>query len=418
MVGSKNAFVATLLVANLLLFFWTATVFCADTEWEYLYTRDGIDVFRKDIPGTPAHAFKGFGFVDAKLEVIGTVLRDIEAYPHWVARCEKTVLLKDIDYNTKVFYSVVDTPLPFKDRDMVMENDTVYHVEKGTAEIVFRLSDQQLVAPNNKYLRVPDLSGEYRLEFFGREKTRVTFTYRGCPGGNVPVRIADWIESKKYPYINIMGIRKMVREQKYIDAGSRSPDREIIETASSDVQMVGRVLKNRIGEYIVNTGVVDIIFDSSIIRELIKQVHKQKASFESVQQAVAGVFFVFAADPEIAVLIKDSPLDEIISIDKIMQEKWVLKLVDKHRHQIAPFLAASNPAIKQLFYKIMTSEKAVRTFVKNDDLAQTLLTSESVRDRLWQDDAFKEELLNNVGCFDNVGDVERIIARRVRDYDL
>ena len=131
----RCCFIGTV-VATIFFMLMTAAAAGVDDDWEYLYTKDGIDVFRKSITGTSAHAFKGFGFVDARLEVIGTVLRDIEAYPRWVARCKETRLLQDIDFNTKVFYSVVDAPPPFKDRDMVMENDTVYHVEKGTAEIV------------------------------------------------------------------------------------------------------------------------------------------------------------------------------------------------------------------------------------------------------------------------------------------
>ena len=401
-------------VAAMVFLLWTPLVgMGADDDWEFLYTRDGIDVFRKAMPGTPAHAFKGFGFVDARLEVIGTVLRDIEAYPLWVARCKETVILKDIDFNTKIFYSVVDTPPPFKGRDMVLENDTVYHIEKGTAEVVFRLSDQQLVPPDDKYIRVPDISGEYLLEYFGRDKTRVTFTYQGCPGGNVPIRIADWIESKKYPYLNIMGIRRMVREQKYIDAGYQSPDREMIESARSDVNQVGEVLKNRLSDYIVDGRMIDIIFNSPIMRDMIQLVYEEKTSFESIQQAVANVFVAFASNPEIADLMKDKPLEQIVCIEKIMQEKWLLQLIAERRGQIEPFLDVSNKNIELIFYKILTSRKAVDSFIADGDLAATILASESIRTRLWQDTDFKKELLDKVGNFENVGDVESIIARRV-----
>ena len=411
----KHFFVGTIAAVFLLLL--PLVAFSDDGDWEYLYTKDGIDVFRKAIPGKPSHAFKGFGFVDAKLEVIGTVLRDIEAYPRWVARCEKTQLLKDIDFNTKIFYGVVDTPPPFKDRDMVMENDTVYHVEKGTAEIVFRLSDQQLVPPDDKYLRVPELSGEYLLEYFGRDKTRVTFTYRGCPGGNVPVRIADWLESRKYPYINIMGIRKMVREKRYIDAGYRSPDREMIESAAGDINQIGQIFKNRIGDYLVDPQILDVVFDSRMMHDMIRLIYEEKARFESVQQAVMGVFIQFASNPAVTPLMKNKSLDEILCIDRIMQEKWVLKLIDENRRLIEPFVDTANSTMEQVFYKIMTSEKAVGTLIGDEDLARTILNSESLRSRLWRDDGFKKELLHKIGSFDSIRDVENIIADRVKAYE-
>jgi hypothetical protein len=390
----------------------TAVVMAGD-DWDYLYTRDGIDVFQKTIPETGAHAFKGLGFVDARLEVIGAVIRDIAAYPRWVARCRKAVVLQDIDFNTKIFYSIVDAPPPFQDRDMVIQNDTIYDLEKGTAEITFRLSDQALVPPTDNYYRVTELSGEYLLEYFGRDKTRITFEYRGCPGGNVPVKLADWIESRHYPYINIMGIRRMVREQKYIEAGAESPDRELIENAGSDPAQVAKIFKNRIGEYIVDPRVLDIVFDSRTMQEMVKSVHAEKTTFESIQQAVAGVFSELACRPAVAACIDDKPLQEIICLSTLMREKWLVDLIARNRQQIEGYLNTPGTNIEKLFYKIATSENAVRAFIKDDDLARAILSSESIRTRLWQESGFKKEVLDKILTFENVGDFEKIVAKWV-----
>ncbi|MEW6077960.1 MAG: START domain-containing protein [Thermodesulfobacteriota bacterium] len=385
----------------------------AEDGWMYLYTRDGIDVFQKDIPGTGSHAFRGFGFVDARLEVIGAVIRDIPAYPRWVARCRKAVVLQDIDFNTKIFYSIVDAPPPFQDRDMVIQNDTVYDLEKGTAEITFRLSDQTLVPSTDNYYRVTELSGEYLLEYFGRDKTRITFEYRGCPGGNVPVRLADWIESRHYPYINIMGIRRMVREQKYIEAGAESPDRELIENAGSDPGQVAKIFKNRIGEYIVDRRVLDIVFDDRAMQDMVRKVHADKTTFESIQQAVTGVFSVLAFSPAVAACIEDKPLEDIICLETLMREKWLVDLIARNRPPIEGYLNTSGTNIERLFYKITTSEKAVGMFIRDEDLARAILTSESVRTRLWQDSGFKKEVLDKILTFENAGDFEKIVAEWV-----
>ena len=190
----------------------------ADSEWTHLFTRDGIEVYRKTFPGTPVCAFKGVGCVDAEMTVVRSVLQDIPAYPQWMARCKESKILKAVDADTRIFYGVVDTPLPFKDRDMILRNTIVENPDKGVAEIIFNLSDQGIVPPRKKYFRVTNLSGKYILESIDRNKTRVTFVYQGDPGGNIPITIANWLESQYYPHTIIMGLREMVKQEKYLSS--------------------------------------------------------------------------------------------------------------------------------------------------------------------------------------------------------
>ncbi len=389
----------------------------AEDEWEHLYTRDGLDVFQKSIPGSTSHAFKAFGFVDAKLEVVGSVIRDVASYPGWVPRCKRIVVLEDIDFNNRIFYSVVDTPPPFKDRDMILKNETIYDLEKGVAEISFHIVDQELIPLSNKYFRVTELSGEYLLEYFGRDKTRITFEYRGDPGGKIPVRLADWIECRHYPYDNIMGIKRMAKEQRYIEAGLESPDRELIEAIGNDINLVGKILKNRIGDYIIDKEMLDIIFDSQTIRKMIRKIHEERTTFESIQNAVASIFTVAACNPAVASCIEDKQLEDIICLDALMREKWLVDLIVKNRQEIERCLNAPNGNLEKIFYKVAASDKAVRTFIKDDDLARTIMNSESVRTRLWRDKELINKILDRIIFFESVRDFEKIIEDRVDTYE-
>jgi hypothetical protein len=201
-------------VAAFLILFLTAGVARAESQWTHLFTKDGIEVYATELTGTPVRAFKGIGHVNADMAAVAAVIQDIPAYPRWVARCLEARVIKKIDNDTSVFYSVVDSPPPYQDRDMVLVNKTIYFPEKGMIEIAFDLADQELVPADDRYFRVKELSGEYLLESAGRDRTRITFVYRGNPGGNIPVTIADWVESRYYPHANIMGLREMVKERK------------------------------------------------------------------------------------------------------------------------------------------------------------------------------------------------------------
>jgi hypothetical protein len=217
MTGIRTNFnLGTLAVVILFSLSLPDTSCCTETEWTHLFTRDGIDVYRKTLPGTPVCAFKGVGFVDAEMGVVGAVLQDISAYPQWVARCRESVVLKEIDCHTRIVYSVIDTPKPFKDRDMILSNTTIYNPERGVVEITFDIFNQGLIPPQDKYFRVSDFSGKYLIEPFSRNKTLVSFVFQGNPGGNIPVTIANWVESRNYPHTIIMGLREMVQKNKCI----------------------------------------------------------------------------------------------------------------------------------------------------------------------------------------------------------
>ena len=150
--------------------------------------------------------------LEAGIDVVGSVLQDISAYPQWVARCRESVVLKEINRNTTVFYTVIDTPRPFKDRDIILSNTTVYHPDEGLVEINFNVFNQE------EYCRVSQFSSQYLIEPLGPDRTRVTFVFNGDPGGNIPVTIANWVESRTYPHAIIMGLREMVRKRKCVSS--------------------------------------------------------------------------------------------------------------------------------------------------------------------------------------------------------
>lgn len=58
-----------------------------------------------------------------------------------------------------------------------------------------------------------ELEGDYYLEYFGRDRTRVTYQCRSNPGGNVPVGLANTIELQHYPSITLNGLRRMASKK-------------------------------------------------------------------------------------------------------------------------------------------------------------------------------------------------------------
>ncbi len=413
-------------ILGLLLLFSMAAA--EDGQWELIMSKDGIDTYRMTHPGTDVCTFKGVGFVDAKIEVVGEVMRDILAYPEWMAKFKKTTILKTIDRNTYVFHAIVRTPPPFQNRDLVIENQTKYNYNNGSALLTFRSANSFNYPEQKGVYRITEMEGQYYFEYFGRDKTRITYQYRSNPGGNIPVFLANEIEIKHFPAMTISGLRKMVQKKKYIDAGMISPEHDLIERMLDNKKDVAAILKNRIGEYIIDPVLLNMLFEGTIPRRIVDHIYATRSDFASIRQGMVDLFDVVGdtsitgplkeeVDALVAYLSKKN-LDSFFSMKKFMNETWLLEEIKKDRKLIYGLFEMKSKLAKVIFDKATTSRTAVTSFIKNKRLAESILNNASLRKKLWEDKVLRERLTKELGTFKSPKDFENLVAERVKSYTL
>ncbi|MDY6822724.1 MAG: START domain-containing protein [Thermodesulfobacteriota bacterium] len=410
------------------LMFLAASAGAKDGEWELILSEDGIDTYRMTHPGTDVCTFKGVGFVDARMEVVGCVIRDIPSYPEWMADFKDTTIVKTIDRNTYIFHCVINAPFPYKDRDILINNEAVYNLENGTAQIIFGVETETLFPEKSQYYRLSQgqLEGKYYIEFFGRNKTRVTYMHRAHPGGNIPVSIANMLKIRHYPATNIKGLRMMSKKEKYIQAGLVSPENELIENMLADSVMVREVLKTRIGEYITDPVLLDLMFDTDMAAQIVGHVHEKNATFESVKQAVIDMLNIVATEGlkgdmqsevyHILTYVADKRFENFFNMKKFMQETWLVDAVAARKDLIRGLLNKNSDLAKVMFDKITASEPAVTCFIQDDDLAEKILNDASIRQKLWEDEVLREQIIEHLGDFDSLKAFEALVEERVDSY--
>jgi hypothetical protein len=397
-------------------------------QWELIMSKDGIDTYRMTHPGTDVCTFKGVGFVDAKIEIVGEIMRDIPSYPEWMAKFKKTTVLKTIDRNTYVFNAVLKTPFPYKNRDFVIENQTKYNYENGSALLSF-WSAKNFNYPEQKgCLRLTELEGEYYFEYFGRDKTRITYQYRSNPGGNIPVGIANEIEIKYYPSMTITGLRKMVKKKKYIEAGLKSPEHKMIERMLDNKKDVVNILKNRIGEYIIDPVLLNMLFELTIPKKIVDNVYATRSDFASIRKGMVDLFDVVGdtnltgpmkqeMDGLVAYL-SDKKLDNFFSMNKFMGETWLIDEIKKDKKLIYGMFEMKSNLSKVIFEKVTTSRTAVTSFIKDRQLAEKILNNASLRKKLWEDKVLRDRLAKELATYKSSRDFENLIEERVESYSL
>lgn len=394
-------------ILYLLVLFVASSGISWGNDWELIYSKDGITGYEKKIPGTNMKEFKAYGFVEARMEVIGEVIRDIPSYSQWMAKCKATKVLKDIDRNTKIFFNETSVPWPVPNRGVIITNTTKYDLDTGRAVIKFKSLNSPEYSIRKGLVQITDLEGEYLLEYFGRNMTKVTYKHRANPAGNVPMNVANY-QSKLFPVINIKGLRKMVQIKKYQDLGTKCEEYQLIENMVKDPEAVKKISKNRLGEYFCNDEDINRIFqESSIITHIIKN----KASFDSIKYLVIDSCKVLINDAEVRARYRNKSLRAVVDVDKFYNDRSLANLFVQDNQLISLILND-----KDMLRKVLSDRILFEKILDSKRLAKSIANDPALVSKLVSDDELITKIKSNPRVFQTPDDLKMMIESRIEDY--
>jgi hypothetical protein len=194
-----------------------ATILFAQGSWKQVKDSDGIKVFTRPVEGSDMDEFMGVTTIDVPYGVVGEVLRDIPAQTEWMADCMASKLLKTIAENDLVVYNATKTPWPVSNRDVVLKTSTSIDLKKGVVNVNFKAVNDAEFPAKDGFVRMPDLTGKWKLERLEPSKTKVTYNIKANPGGSIPSSIAN-MTSKNLPFKTLKNLKKMVTKEKYVES--------------------------------------------------------------------------------------------------------------------------------------------------------------------------------------------------------
>lgn len=177
-------------------------------DWEEIDNEDGIRVFRREIPGSPLVAFKGYGMVDAPLEKVAWVLADNAHRTNWVDRLEKSVVLEQRSNFDYILYQHFKLPPLLSDRDYVYHAVGTRNAKTGTVTLILS-SVSHPKAPPTVGVRARLIRSKYVLIPKGK-KTHVTVEIQTDPKGMLPAWLVNTIQ-KSWPMNTLQAMRREVK---------------------------------------------------------------------------------------------------------------------------------------------------------------------------------------------------------------
>ena len=202
--------------------------------WEHLYNDDGISVSRQEIPGSDVCAFRGVGDVDAPVEKVLTLVRDISHARDWIDRVVDIKMIREPNKLERILYYRIALPWPLRDRDFVYKTTLAF--DPATKSIAY--TAQSVTDP-----AMPEQDGVVRGEIFkstivitaldGGKRTHAIGEAHADPRGSIPKWVVNLIQ-KKWPYNTFTNVREAVKKfEPQPDPAAAELVKEMLEPATA-----------------------------------------------------------------------------------------------------------------------------------------------------------------------------------------
>lgn len=195
----------------------------ADTSkagWEKVGSEDGIDTYRREIPGSPLLAIRGEADIDGSILHVASVLMDTTRLTEWMDRVVEARRISVLDPLHFIEYERASLPFPLTDRDFVVESWV--EVDPVKKQVVLRArSTQHPAAPVSKLVRGEVLYSAFTLSAIDAQHTRLVAEVHTDPKGAIPKWMVNMAQ-KSWARDTITGLRRQVAKV----TGGDNPDLE------------------------------------------------------------------------------------------------------------------------------------------------------------------------------------------------
>jgi hypothetical protein len=210
------------------LIFIVTSILWASSDWKEAKDKKGIKVFTRSVEGVKLDEFKVECIVDAPVEVVYELIKDVGRYTEWFGTCLVYEELEAIDENNIIAYYVADTPFPFADRNAVVQITFRSNWAKGEVSVALRSLNGQYVdqydikelTKGKRLVRMPWIKTNMVAMRVTPDKTKIIYQGHGDLGLSLPAWVLNIVATSQ-PYGAMIDIRREVQNKLYIERAEK-----------------------------------------------------------------------------------------------------------------------------------------------------------------------------------------------------
>jgi hypothetical protein len=178
-------------------------------DWKSIGRKDGIEIYRREVPGTGVVAFKGLGAIDAPLWKVASILLDTKRAPEWADSLVESRVVKRLGMNVYVEYNHIHMPFILKDRDFASRVTIKIDPDARTFALEYTPTDGAV--PPTKSVRGEIRFGVFEVTALDSGHSRLEAEVQCDPKGSIPAWVVNFFQ-KSWPVTTFENLRAQAQK--------------------------------------------------------------------------------------------------------------------------------------------------------------------------------------------------------------
>ncbi len=188
-------------------------ILAQENGWELKKEEDGIKVFFKESDQSKIKELRITFSVKSSLNTMIAVLKDIEAFPEWIFKCEEARMVEKISEKELYYYSTMNFPWPLTDRDAI--SYSTFRQDPVTKTIYTENIAAPAKEPERKdMVRIETMEIRWKIVPKKDGTVLVDYFLLSDPGGSIPAWLINFAIDRG-PVQSMKAFREMLNLEKY-----------------------------------------------------------------------------------------------------------------------------------------------------------------------------------------------------------
>jgi hypothetical protein len=185
-------------------------------NWVLKKEKNGIRIFSRATKNFKFDELKVECEIDGRISQLAALLLDVNKQSEWVYKTSKSQLLKEVSPADVFFYTEIESPWPYDNRDMVVHMTMKQNPVNKVLTIDAKNVDNYLPVKKD-IVRLKYSNATWTVTAISNTRFRIDYRIQLDLGDNIPAWVAN-LFSVNGPYESFSNLKEKIKQPKYAQA--------------------------------------------------------------------------------------------------------------------------------------------------------------------------------------------------------
>ena len=185
-------------------------------NWVLRKEKNGIKVFSRETKNFKFDELKVECEIDGRISQLAALLFDVNKQYEWVYKTSKSQLLKEVSAADVFFYTEIESPWPYDNRDMVVHM-TMEQNPLNKVLTIFAKNVDNYLPVKKDIVRLKYSNATWTVTPISNKRFKIDYRIQLDLGDNIPAWVAN-LFSVNGPYESFSNLKEKIKLPKYAQA--------------------------------------------------------------------------------------------------------------------------------------------------------------------------------------------------------